>query len=436
MFCYKEVLGPPDELRLPPIHSLHSLLTFFSTAKPPSMAHELGFRPSELSFFPRKCISSIDLRENVRLPFTPQRKTIPEPPLRWGSGGCVVVAAKKSPIDGISPELNKIASQKLDSAPARRRVRSAFMELQQQLDHCLFKMAPAGIKTQEWYECNSRGLNIFCKRWFPEPDVHIKGAVCFCHGYGDTCTFFFDGIARHIAASGYAVYAMDYPGFGLSEGLHGYIPNFDQLVDDVIEQYKKFKGRPELKGLPHFILGQSMGGAVTLKIHLKEPKLWDGVVLVAPMCKIADDVKLPEPVLKVLNLMSNVVPKAKLLPKIDLGELALREMKKRKLAVYNVISYDDRMRVKTAIELLKATDDIEKQVEKVSSPLLVLHGAADKVTDPKISRFLYEKASSKDKTLKLYEQGFHCILEGEPDERIFTVLNDIIHWLDSRCSST
>lgn len=50
------------------------------------------------------------------------------------------------------------------------------------------------------------------------------------------------GIARHIAASGYAVYAMDYPGFGLSEGLHGYIPSFDELVDDVIEQYKKFKG--------------------------------------------------------------------------------------------------------------------------------------------------------------------------------------------------
>lgn len=54
--------------------------------------------------------------------------------------------------------------------------------------------------------------------------------------------FKYSGIARHIAAFGYAVYAMDYPGFGLSEGLHGYIPSFDQLVDDVIEQYKKFKG--------------------------------------------------------------------------------------------------------------------------------------------------------------------------------------------------
>ena len=71
---------------------------------------------------------------------------------------------------------------------------------------------------------------------------------------------------------------------------------------------------------------------------------------------------------------------------------------------------------------------------QVSAPLLILHGAADQVTDPKVSKFLYEKASSKDKTLKLYEGGYHCILEGEPDDRIFTVLSDIISWLDSRCS--
>lgn len=35
---------------------------------------------------------------------------------------------------------------------------------------------------------------------------------------------------------------MDYPGFGLSEGLHGYIPSLNQLVDDVIEHYAKVKG--------------------------------------------------------------------------------------------------------------------------------------------------------------------------------------------------
>ena len=43
----------------------------------------------------------------------------------------------------------------------------------------------------------------------------------------------------------------------------------------------------QVKGLPHFLLGQSMGGAVALKVHLKQPKEWDGVLLVAPMCKVS-----------------------------------------------------------------------------------------------------------------------------------------------------
>ncbi|XVE92573.1 hypothetical protein REPUB_Repub01dG0109800 [Reevesia pubescens] len=345
----------------------------------------------------------------------------------------VAAAAGKKKIEGVSEELNLIASQNLDYAAARRRVRSAFMEVQQQLDHFLFKMAPPGVRTEEWIERNSKGLEIFFRRWMPEPGVKIKGAVCFCHGYGDSCTFFFEGIARFIAASGYGVYAIDHPGFGLSEGLHGYIYSFDELADNVIEQYDKIKERPEVRGLPCFILGQSMGGAVTLKVHLKDPQGWDGVILVAPMCKIADDVTPSEPVLKVLTFLSKLMPTAKLVPQKDLAELMFRDPRKKKMAIYNVISYDDQVRLRTAVELLKATKEIEMQVEKVSSPLLILHGAADKVTDPLVSQFLYENASSKDKTLKLYEEGYHCILEGEPDDKIFIVLNDIIAWLDARC---
>jgi len=43
---------------------------------------------------------------------------------------------------------------------------------------------------------------------------------------------------------------------------------------------------PELKSLPSFLFGQSMGGAVALKMHLKQPKAWDGAIFVAPMCKV------------------------------------------------------------------------------------------------------------------------------------------------------
>jgi acylglycerol lipase len=52
----------------------------------------------------------------------------------------VVTAKLNKPIDGVSEELNLIASQNLDHAPARRRVRSAFVQVQQELDHPLFKV--------------------------------------------------------------------------------------------------------------------------------------------------------------------------------------------------------------------------------------------------------------------------------------------------------
>lgn len=64
---------------------------------------------------------------------------IPFSRTRWVTK-TIVMSQNKTRIEGISDELNKIASQNLDHAHARRRVRSAFADIQQQLDHVLFKV--------------------------------------------------------------------------------------------------------------------------------------------------------------------------------------------------------------------------------------------------------------------------------------------------------
>ena len=61
---------------------------------------------------------------------------------------------------------------------------------------------------------------------------------------------------------------------------------------------------------------------------------------------------------------------------------------------------------------------------------MILHGEADIVTDPSVSKALYEKAKSLDKKLILYKDAYHALLEGESDELIFQVFDDIISWLD------
>ncbi|KAL3637809.1 hypothetical protein CASFOL_018257 [Castilleja foliolosa] len=341
--------------------------------------------------------------------------------------------ANNSNFEGVSEELQKILDADMDQVWARRRARDAFKDIQLSIDHILFKTPTDKLKMIESYDVNSRGLEIFSKSWLPESGS-IKAIICFCHGYGDTCTFFFEGIARKLANSGYGVFAMDYPGFGLSQGLHGFISNFDRVVDDVVEHYSKVKENQKFNKLPSFLFGQSMGGAVALKVHLKQPDSWNGAVLVAPMCKIADDMVPPKLLTHILMGVAKVLPKSKLVPQKDMAELAFRDLKKRQQTKYNVIAYKHKPRLGTAVELLSTTKEIEQSLKKVSLPLLILHGKEDKITDPSVSNELYEKASSQDKKLNLYEDATHALLEGEPDEMILRVFGDIISWLDAHCT--
>jgi len=72
---------------------------------------------------------------------------------------------------------------------------------------------------------------------------------------------------------------------------------------------------------------------------------------------------------------------------------------------------------------------------QVKLPFFVLHGEADTVTDPEISRALYERAASADKTIKLYPEMWHGLTAGEPDENVEAIFSDIVAWLYERSRS-
>jgi acylglycerol lipase len=60
-------------------------------------------------------------------------------------------------------------------------------------------------------------------------------------------------------------------------------------------------------------------------------------------------------------------------------------------------------------------------------PLLLLHGSADPITPPSGSRAFYDKVATNDKTLRLYEGGFHNPF-GDTNRQ--EVLADVVRWLD------
>lgn len=91
--------------------------------------------------------------------------------------------------------------------------------------------------------------------------------------------------------------------------------------------------------------------------------------------------------------------------------------------------YTGSIRVKTGYEILRLSTYLQQNLSRFRVPFLVLHGAADHVTDPEASSRLYEEASSTDKTFKLYQGLLHDLLF-EPEREAIT--NDIFQWFNSR----
>ncbi|KAJ6390479.1 hypothetical protein OIU77_024648 [Salix suchowensis] len=84
--------------------------------------------------------------------------------------------------------------------------------------------------------------------------------------------------------------------------------------------------------------------------------------------------------------------------------------------------------------MLRTSMMVEESLKLVTLPFVVLHGDADTVTDPEISKALYDRARSKDKTMKLYAGMWHALTAGETDENVGVVFADIIAWLDKHAA--
>ncbi|KAF3498842.1 hypothetical protein DY000_02054692 [Brassica cretica] len=259
-----------------------------------------------------------------------------------------------------------------------------------------------GITGSKSYFKSPRGLNLFTRSWLPSPSSSPpRGIIFMVHGYGNDISWTFQSTAIFLAQNGFACFALDIEGHGRSDGVRAYVPSVDLVVHDLISFFDSIKKQPKYQTLPRFLFGESMGGAISLLIHFLDPSGFDGAVLVAPMCKISDK--------------------------------CIKVEEKKPIAKRNPMRYGGKPRLGTVMELLRVTDYLGKKLKDVSVPFLVLHGSADVVTDPEVSRELYESAKSEDKTLKIYDGMMHSMLFGETDENVEIVRGDIVCWLNDRC---
>ncbi|KAL4604509.1 hypothetical protein ACB092_10G197900 [Castanea dentata] len=255
------------------------------------------------------------------------------------------------------------------------------------------------------------------------------GILLIIHGLNEHGGRYAD-FARQLTSCNFGVYAMDWIGHGGSDGLHGYVPSLDHVVADTGAFLEKIKS--ENPGIPCFLFGHSTGGAVVLKAasytHIEE--MLEGIVLTSPALRV----KPAHPIVGAMApIFSVVAPKLQFKGANKRGIPVSRDPAALLAKYSDPLVYTGPIRVRTGHEILRISSYLMRSFRSVTVPFFVLHGTADKVTDPLASQDLYNEAASKFKEIKLYDGFLHDLLfEPEREE----IGQDIINWMEKRLSAS
>ncbi len=273
--------------------------------------------------------------------------------------------------------------------------------------------------TDTW--TNGDGLTLFVQSWWPETN-DVRALVILVHGFAEHSARY-DHVARFLAERGYSVCALDQRGHGRSEGPRANVHVFDDLAADLWHYSETlYERRPTL---PRFLLGHSMGGAVALQVGLEHPDKFSGLILSGPY--LQNPVPLPPLLEPALAWLSRAFPNA---PTTALDVEAISRDPAEVAAYRNdPLTYDGRIKMRIGLELLRAGPRLLSLAHKVVLPTLILHGDADRLADVRGSEQLFKRMQSADKTLKVYEGGYHELFNDTERER---VLGDLLAWLEAR----
>jgi len=259
-------------------------------------------------------------------------------------------------------------------------------------------------------------------RAFP-PVGRPRAAIVICHGVNSHGgQYLWPG--AQFSAVGLAAYALDLRGRGKSQGARFYVDDVTQYVADVMAVIHLAKSR--FPGLPVFLLGHSAGGVVSCTYALDHQAEIAGLICES----FAFKVPAPDAALAVIKGLSRIAPR---LPVLKLrNEDFSRDPIAVRILNSDPLTLNEVQPAKTVAALVRANERLRREFPRITLPLLILHGTADKATMPYGSQLFFDTAGSKDKTLKLYDGHFHDLLNDVGKDG---VLADMRTWIEARIAA-
>ncbi len=266
------------------------------------------------------------------------------------------------------------------------------------------------------------GARLPLKSWLPKTG-HPAAVVIALHGFNDYSNFF-EAPGSWLAARGIASYAYDQRGFGAAPD-HGYWPGTDALIEDLGTLGALIKARHP--GVPVYLLGESMGGAVVMVAATRSPSTLaiDGIILSAPA--VWGRLTMPWYQTSALWLSAHTVPG------VTLTGRGLKIVASDNIEMLMALGRDPLVIKETRIDAIYGLTDLMDAALEASRtlalPTLILYGDKDEIiprepTERMLAR-LPEAGKARRKVV-FYENGYHMLLRDLQAEVVWT---DIAKWI-------
>lgn len=267
----------------------------------------------------------------------------------------------------------------------------------------------------------SDGVALPLRSWFPANNAPVKAVIVALHGFNDYSNFFASS-GTFLSRYGIASYAYDQRGFGGAPG-RGLWSGTAAYTGDLASFVKVI--RKLHPGVPLYVLGDSMGGAVTIvAMTEKAPPEVDGVVLVAPA--VWGREAMPWYQRWLLAVASHTVPWMELTGK------SLRIEPSDNTPMLRALGRDPLVikgtRIDTMHGLTDLMDEALLRADQLRLPALIQYGKNDQIIPKEPVLNILKKMSGNTRSA-IYERGYHMLLRDLQGEQ---PLADIAAWIADR----
>lgn len=260
----------------------------------------------------------------------------------------------------------------------------------------------------------------FWQRWLPQRTP--RAVVGVVHG-GAEHGGRYPRLVEALLDRDLAVYAADLRGHGRTPGRRATVSRFGDYLDD-LTAFTAVLEREHPRG-SRFLVGYSLGGLVTATYAARGRVPLSGIVLAGPALGPAGGVSRLR--LNAARALSVIAPRLPIM-RMDAARMTQDPEVARRYRDDPLVHHK-RIDARMLAEVAVAMREVFRDANAIRVPVLVVHGADDRMADPDASRRLIGRCSSQDKALNVYAATHHDVFNEPAGERAAA---EVAAWITAR----